>query len=242
MQTQRQKRRYRLRHGHSLRFTVVLIIFFALLQNSGSAPYALPQHIIDFTSQYGAVRSAQEMQPWNLILVNRWHPIPEGYTMELSILEDDCQVDSRIASALQQMLTDMRQAGLIPKISSAYRTAEKQQALLEEKYQAYCNEGYNAQKARQLAEAWVAPPGTSEHELGLAVDITTADSGQQRADLIWQWLADNSYQYGFILRYTAEKQDVTGVIAEPWHYRYVGDAATAIYQSGQCLEEYLTAR
>lgn len=90
-----------------------------------------------------------------------------------------------------------------------------------------------------LAEKWVALPGTSEHQLGMAVDINPARD-QAKADQLYEWLNHNSYKYGFILRYPADKTEITGTIYEPWHYRYVGkEAAAEIYARGLCLEEYL---
>ncbi len=81
--------------------------------------------------------------------------------------------------------------------------------------------------------------GTSEHELGLAVDVT-ADKTLCTNDTVYAWLAENAYRYGFILRYPADKESVTGIACEPWHYRYVGtQAAQTIYEQGLCLEEYL---
>ena len=87
-------------------------------------------------------------------------------------------------------------------------------------------------------------PGTSEHHLGLAVDIIDTNLwalDERQADMpAQQWLMEHSWQYGFILRYPPEKTAVTGVIYEPWHYRYVGaDLAAELYESGLTLEEYL---
>lgn len=179
---------------------------------------------------------------WKLILVNRWNPIPEEYELTLTGLVNDQSVDSRIYPELQQMFDDARAAGMMPQISSSYRTAKMQQELMDEKIAEYQAEGNSYEDAKALAEKWVAIPGTSEHQIGIAVDITTADWQQQDASVIWQWLEQNSYRYGFILRYTAEKTDITGVIAEPWHFRYVGkEAAKEIYEQGVCLEEYLDA-
>lgn len=91
-----------------------------------------------------------------------------------------------------------------------------------------------------MAEQWVAIPGTSEHQIGLAVDISVEDGSGQAASDVWQWLRENSYKYGFILRYPEDKTDITGISYEPWHYRYVGkETAEEIYRQGVCLEEYL---
>ncbi|HCT90091.1 MAG TPA: D-Ala-D-Ala carboxypeptidase VanY [Lachnospiraceae bacterium] len=166
--------------------------------------------------------------------------MPEDYEVELTQLANGHAVDSRIYPDLQQMFDDARAEGLMPTISSSYRTADKQQQILDDKLAAYENEGNSYEDAKELAEAWVAIPGTSEHQLGIAVDITSADREAQSPDVIWEWLEKHCCEYGFIVRYPEEKSDITGVINEPWHFRYVGrEAAEEITKQGVCLEEYL---
>ena len=110
---------------------------------------------------------------------------------------------------------------------------------MNEKIEAYENEGKSKSEAKKLAEQWVAIPGTSEHQLGIAVDIN-ADTSKSSRDDVYKWLEENAHRYGFIKRYPSNKTDITGVINEPWHYRYVGkEAASAIYSQGICLEEYI---
>lgn len=191
-------------------------------------------------SQPEASGNASSENEWELILVNRSHPIPKGYDVKLTQLRNNQSVDSRIYPSLQKMFDDMRAAGLTPIISSSYRTTEKQQSLLDEKIAAYQKEGHSRKEAEKLAKEWVAIPGTSEHQLGLAVDITSTDRNTQEPSIIWEWLMKNSYNYGFILRYPEDKEQITNTIYEPWHYRYVGKtAAKEIYERRICLEEYL---
>lgn len=105
--------------------------------------------------------------------------------------------------------------------------------------QSYLNEGYSQDEAKELTEDWVAVPGTSEHELGLGVDIN-ADGIHSTGEEVYQWLEKNAHLYGFIYRYPQDKTELTGISNEPWHYRYVGvKAATEIHEQGVCLEEYL---
>jgi zinc D-Ala-D-Ala carboxypeptidase len=178
-------------------------------------------------------------QGWNLILVNQDNYIPDDYDIELTVLSNGESVDSRIYADLQDMFDNARSAGIYPIVGSGFRTQEKQQTLLDEKIEAYQADGHSKAKARGLAKKWVAMPGTSEHQLGLAVDIN-ADKSKSTNDEVYDWLANNAYQYGFILRYPADKTDITGTIYEPWHYRYVGkDVAKEIYSKGICLEEYI---
>ena len=191
-------------------------------------------------SQLEASASISPETDWELILVNRSNPIPKGYDVKLTQLRNNQSVDSRIYPSLQKMFDDMRAAGLTPVISSSYRTAEKQQSLLDEKIADYQKEGHSDKEAEKLAKAWVAVPGTSEHQLGMAVDITSTDRNSQNPSIIWEWLMKNSYKYGFILRYPEDKEEITNTIYEPWHYRYVGKtAAKEIYERQICLEEYL---
>lgn len=177
---------------------------------------------------------------WKLILVNRWHKIPDGYQPELTRLSNGHAVDSRIYPKLQEMFDDARDEGILPEITSSFRTTEDQQRIMDEKISEYLIQGYSDSEAKELAGKWVAVPGTSEHQIGMAVDISTADAGRQDASIVWNWLNENSYRYGFILRYAEDKTEITGVMPEPWHYRYVGEeAAKEIYHQDICLEEYL---
>ncbi len=182
-----------------------------------------------------------EEADWRLILVNPWNSIPDGYVESLTLktIPDSggYQVDARIYDDLAEMLSAMRNAGLSPVINSAFRTHAYQQKLYNNKVSQYQSYGYSLSEAQALAGKWVAVPGTSEHELGLAVDISMYTSD---ADEIHAWLQANSYRYGFIYRYPEGKTDITGVNPEPWHYRYVGkENAQDIYASGLTLEEYL---
>lgn len=183
---------------------------------------------------------AEESEDWFLLLVNADNMLPDDFAITLAETEDGHKVDERISEPLAEMLDAARADGIMPKITSSYRTAEYQQQLLDEKIAEYISEGLNESVAVSKAMEWVAIPGASEHQTGLAVDISTSDWSKQSAYTVWEWLAENSWKYGFILRYTEEKQHITGIIPEAWHFRYVGkEAAKAIYEQGICLEEYL---
>lgn len=174
------------------------------------------------------------------MLVNSHNRIPADYEAELLSLSNGEQVDARIYPKLQEMFDNARAVGYGLFVREGYRSGEEQQELLEDKISAYEGEGYSGREARRLAKQWVAEPGTSEHELGLAVDIN--GKGRNSASL-YQWLSENSWQYGFILRYPEDKKEITGIDYEPWHFRYVGkEAAAEIYRQGVCLEEYLDKR
>lgn len=188
---------------------------------------------------------AVDTTAWNLQLINWENPLPEDYEAgELTELSNGHAVDSRIYPALQEMMDDARAAGYNPLICSSFRTWDKQSQLYERKVQFYIDQGSDRATAEEQAAVWVARPGTSEHQAGLAVDIVSVeyqvlDEGQEDTPL-QQWLMAHCWEYGFILRYPTDKSDLTGVGYEPWHYRYVGEeAAKAITEQGICLEEYL---
>ena len=129
-------------------------------------------------------------------------------------------------------------AVVYPVVREGYRTEEEQQEILDDKIQTYINQGYSQSRAERTTKEWVALPGTSEHQLGIAVDIN-ADKSKCSNEEVYAWLAENAYKYGFILRYPQGKLEMTGISYEPWHYRYVGEeAALEIYEQGICLEEY----
>ena len=189
------------------------------------------------------MKDAQE-QEWNLLLVNPWNPIPENYEPELTYLRNGQAVDSRCYPELQQMMDDCRAAGFDPLICASYRTMEKQEALFEDKEARLIREGCPENEVEAEAAKVVAYPGTSEHQLGLALDIVDVSYQQldteQENTPVQQWLMKNSWKYGFVLRYPTDKSDITGIIYEPWHYRYVEkEAAAEMYENKLCLEEYL---
>ena len=187
-----------------------------------------------------------ENREWNLILVNSSHPIDEDYIMAISLtqLKNGQSVDSRCYPDLQRMMDDCRAEGYNPIICSSFRTNQKQQNIFNQQVNTYMKKGMNRKEAEKETKKSVAVPGTSEHELGLAVDITDAKNQKIVSGIetqpVQRWLMENSWRYGFILRYPIDKSDVTGIVYEPWHYRYVGyDAAKYIYDNNITLEEYL---
>lgn len=182
-----------------------------------------------------------------LILVNPWNEVPEDYSVQLDTVED-FQVDRRCARQLAKMLSDCRAVGenYLPIICSAYRTQEYQEMLYRNKILRLLAEGVPNKDAPATAAKSVALPGTSEHQLGLAVDIisetyTNLDQWQERTP-VQQWLMANCWRYGFILRYPNGTSETTGIIYEPWHYRFVGvETAKAVTESGLVFEDYLAS-
>lgn len=185
-----------------------------------------------------------DINAWNLMLVNSTHPIADDFKIELTQLKNGHSVDSRIYKDLQAMMDAARADGLSPIICSSYRTMERQTSLFNKEVNSQLSKGYSQQEAEQKASYWVAIPGTSEHQLGLAVDIVaysyqTLDKAQEQT-AEQKWLMKHCAEYGFILRYPTDKSEITGIGYEPWHYRYVGkEIAKEIMEQGICLEEYL---
>lgn len=182
---------------------------------------------------------------WNLILINGDNPLPDDFAVpELTQLDNGYSIDSRVFPALQEMLAGARAAGYNPLVCSAYRSREKQTYLHRRRMNTYLQRGYSQEQASDAAAFWVAKPGTSEHQAGLAADIVDAAyptlNKSQENRPVQKWLMAHCAEYGFILRYPTDKSELTGVGYEPWHYRYVGvEAAQEIMASGVCLEEYL---
>ena len=179
-----------------------------------------------------------------LTVVNPWNPLPEDWVCDLVTLSDGRRVDSRCYEAFEEMMAACRDAGYAPFLCSAYRTQETQQSLYDNKVQRLMNSGMGEEEAKVEAAKAVAIPGTSEHQLGLAVDLVDANmqdlTSAQESTETQKWLMANSWRYGFIHRYPNGKTDITGIIYEPWHYRYVGkDAAQEIFNRDITLEEYL---
>lgn len=182
---------------------------------------------------------AVEDGDWCLILVNKNNPVPEDYEVKLTDLTNGNQVDSRIYPKLQEMFDDARSYGMDLFVREGYRTREDQQSIMDNRVEAYEAEGYSEEEAIEFAKQYVAEPGTSEHELGISVDIN-ANNDVSDDDTIYTWLDENAYKYGFIKRYPENKIDITGINNEPWHYRYVGlKAAQEMKDMDLCLEEYL---
>lgn len=182
--------------------------------------------------------------PWYLALVNKDHPMEEDCDLELTELEEGYSVDSRIADAAKEMLADAKAAGMKIVICSAYRSVTRQEQIFNDSVKDRLNQGMNYWDAFEDTRLSVAEPGTSEHAMGLALDLvsnqyTELDERQETTKEA-QWLTANCHKYGFILRYPPSKTDITGIIYEPWHYRYVGvEDATKIMKLGITLEEYL---
>ncbi|MFR1475699.1 MAG: M15 family metallopeptidase [Hydrogeniiclostridium mannosilyticum] len=180
----------------------------------------------------------QDDGDWNLILVNEDHPLPESFSVDCSQVSGGT-VDTRIAGALQNMIAAGEQDGVSIYVSSGYRSVERQRALFDRAVQQNLAKGMDWELADATAAKSIARPGRSEHNTGLAVDLNgVAEDFDTTAE--YRWLQENAEDFGFILRFPADKESVTGIRFEPWHYRYVGvEHAKEMNRLGMCLEEYI---
>lgn len=175
---------------------------------------------------------------WSMIVVNSRTPHSADYTVD-TVKYYDYNVDVRIINQLSAMIEASKNAGVNLWISSAYRSNDTQSYLYDKETDYYTNMGYSETQARELARKSVAVPGTSEHEIGLAVDFNNV-SEDFKYTPEYDWLCKHASEYGFIQRYPEGKEKITDIIFEPWHYRYVGtENAVKINNSGMCLEEYI---
>ncbi len=178
---------------------------------------------------------------WALTLINRNYPLDKKYSPTLSPVVEGSSVtaDSRVSEAYQTMYADALKEGYVLTPYSGYCSYQGQQTIYNNKIQSFIFQGMTEDEAKQNAEKRIEPAGCSENGAGLSVDIISASTGFASTDE-YKWLTQNAFKYGFVLRYPDDKTDVTGMIYQPWHWRYVGtDAAIEMKNNNQCLEEYL---
>ena len=189
-------------------------------------------------------RRQRRLDEWRLILVNFENKLDEDFEVERTKVGNNQYVDARIADSLNAMLAAAEEEGITIYHISGYRSYSRQVSLYQNKIRRLLKEGYEPVEAVEEAGTVVAVPGTSEHMTGLAVDLVDAGytllEEEQENTPGYQWLLKHCMEYGFIVRYPEEKKEITGIIYEPWHFRYVGEEhARVIMHYGLCLEEYL---
>lgn len=184
---------------------------------------------------------------WAFYLVNRSHLLPFGFEVETAQVQGDYVMDARCADYAKEMIAAALADGIDLMVCSAYRTPEYQQKNYDRYVNRLISEGYSEDDAIAATSVQIADPYASEHCAGLALDIISRDWWNTHNDLTdvfdqtpeYEWLAANSWKYGFILRYKKDKENITGYIYEPWHYRFIGlYHAEKVYNSDLCLEEY----
>lgn len=187
---------------------------------------------------------AKEKEEYYLLLANAENPLPQDWSIQTEEVQNGYEMDKRAAPAMREMIQAAKEDGVELMLCSAYRSVEKQQQLFDRSQQAYMAQGMSEEEAYAKTATETAIPGTSEHQTGLAADIVTPTYQMLDAGFAdtpaGQWLSEHAAEYGFVLRYPQDKQEVTGIIYESWHYRFVGKThAKLMKESGLCLEEYL---
>ena len=178
---------------------------------------------------------------WATTLISKKYPLGKTYSPTLAPVIDGSSVtaDTRVADAYKLMYADALKEGLVLTPYSAYCSYSRQQTNYENKVQAFVLQGMTEDEAKANAEKRIEPAGCSENGAGLSVDIVSASAGFSSTDE-YKWLVNNAHKYGFVLRYPEDKTDITGIIYQPWHWRYVGiEVANEMKSNNLCLEEYL---
>lgn len=178
---------------------------------------------------------------WALTLINKNFPLEKSYSPTLAPVIEGSSItaDTRVAEEYKKMYADAQTAGYVLTPYSAYCNYQRQQTNFNSKLQAFLLQGMTEDEAKSNAEKRIEPAGCSENGAGLSVDIISASAGFASTKE-YEWLTQNAHNYGFILRYPSDKTEITGMIYQPWHWRYVGvEAATEMKNNNLCLEEYL---
>ncbi len=211
-------------------------------ENTTSVAYIKP------TSSSVISLPSEDSDDWALFLVNGYFSLPSSYSPETVEIEEGKEFHKKAADDFKSLLEAAEESGNQLYIVSTYRTIEYQRNLFENNVAKLKEGGMTEKEARAETALNIQKPGKSEHNTGLAADLVSADWYTEHDDLTeefentgeFEWLSENAYKYGFILRYPKGKEDITEITYEPWHYRYVGkENAKKIYDSGLCLEEYM---
>ncbi len=214
----------------------------AQTDENGGQPQTEPQTAEPTTAKRKAMLvDINDAENWALAIIGVNYPLPDRYAPNLSEAVDGSSVklDSRVATHYREMYNAAKQAGCILTPYSGYRTYSLQESTYTRKLNYYISQGYTEEQAAAETQKKTLPAGCSEHNAGLCMDIVSASSDFVNTKE-FQWLCDNAMNYGFVLRYPENKQEITGVNYQPWHWRFVGvEAAKEMAQNNQCLEEYL---
>ena len=181
---------------------------------------------------------------WRLMLVNPDNILPENFSVDLTMTKYGYEVDSRIVDDVTALIEGAAKDNVKLLICYGYHTLEQSQQLFEKQLRKQRSYGLSEEAALAEAKRWVAPPGTSDHHTGLALDIVTPEHQVLNHAFYntpaGQWMAEHSWEYGFVIRFPEDKQEITGITYEPWHLRFVGkEHAAEMHKNNECLEEYV---
>lgn len=182
-----------------------------------------------------------------LFVVSRDFPLDKNYRPAICCVENGYRLEKTASFYAKKMLRWARQEGIAVEISSAYRSPQYQQKLIDKDIEMYIKKGMSREDATKETLRFLALPYTSEHNAGLALDLTDFYENELTEDFnkteTYMWLCENAHLFGFIERYQKGKESITGIAYEPWHYRFVGLLhAEKIMKSGITLEEYIEKR
>jgi D-alanyl-D-alanine carboxypeptidase len=180
---------------------------------------------------------------WALWLINAKNPLPHDYVPSLTSIGshngDNRELDSRAAPFALSMISAAEGDGVALHVVSSYRRITTQETNFRSWFDGLVSLGHSRKRAFDLTAKEIAIPGTSEHNAGLAIDFNMINESFDQTDA-FKWLNDNAHKHGFIQRYPKGTTDITGIIYEPWHWRFVGiPAAEEIKESGLTLEEFI---
>lgn len=181
---------------------------------------------------------------WKYLLVNELHPLSQDFEPQLVQTRNGQRVDRRIKTELEAMIDAASEEGMNLMICSSYRDYKKQDSLMDQSIAKFVRQGMDYRDAFFKTKEQIALTGASEHHTGLAVDIVgknhqSLDSSQADTKEA-KWLCEHAHEYGFILRYPADKEEQTMISFESWHFRYVGKQAAAFMKENNlCLEEFV---
>lgn len=226
------------------KFIIIIILICALIfvfkENHSRSEEIEIEEKNEIANEIQFNPKTNEIDDWRLTLVNYENTLPKDFDPELSDIDKTRKFDSRAIDYLMRMLQDMKSQGyknIWPQ--STYRSVARQEEIFNKKVNLYMNMGKTKEEAETLTLQKINKPGTSEHNLGLAVDFNNVDYNFEKSKE-YKWLIENAENYGFILRYPRDKKDITKVDCEPWHWRFVGEEhAKKMNELNMCLEEYI---
>ncbi len=241
---------------------IVCLILTILMGIAVVILYSEPQEIpkndppketnVTFSTDLSAYEPYMNTKEDFLMLVNKTHKVTAEFAPEELVAVKDAKkeifLQKTAAMALEAMFIEMRKAGFTDVfVTSAYRDYAYQSALFNTYLNREMATGLSQKEAREKVLTYSAEPGTSEHQTGLAVDLMTASMTELdesfASHAVYEWLSENAWKFGFVLRFPADKTAITGYAFEPWHYRFVGrTAAREMHTNALCLEEYLEGR
>ncbi len=201
--------------------------------------------VVDVSSNISSQPTVPQEELWMLRLANSENVLPADFTVDTGLItpayarDQGMSFDARAVGELNNMLAAADRDGVNLLVISCFRTLTKQTNLYNAEVQKWLNQGYSEVDAKAKAGTIVAVPGTSDHNLGLAVDLNSVEESFE-GTAQFRWLQEHAAEYGFVMRYPKDKQDMTKIIYEPWHYRYVGvEHAKKMNELDMCLEEYV---